>query len=328
MLVIGAIVLLATSCAYYNTYYNARSSYDDGVKLVGTSGAASAKPKFESAIKKSASVIKNYPTSRWVDDALFLVGECYYQLGEYPKAIVKFENLEAAFPQSPFLDDAQFYRARSLIGDRQYAKGIGLLKTLRDSSRQFRQDAAFELAATNYRQGDYAAAVTALTAFDAEYPRSSHTRDMRLMLADSYFRLGRYRQEAAAAFNLHRRLATHSRDKLPDDLSVADCYLLGNCPDSALALMQKQPVDRFPEHADRVNLITGKALLALGRKADGRTALSKVKTGAFSAGSEFPDWALIRAGYRFRPGLRLLRYGPDAGAHVNMRACSRTPAAC
>lgn len=283
---IAALLLLASGCAYYNTFYNARSAYADGVKLVATSGVASAKPKFESAIKKSAAVIKNYSTSRWVDDALYLVGMSYYQMGDYPRAIAKFENLEAVFPDSPFLDDAQFYRALALIGDRQYARGVGQLKVLRDSSRRFRQDAAFELAATNYRQGDYAAAITALKAFDAEYPRSRHTRDLRLMLADSYFHQGRY-QEAAATFNLHRRLATHSREKLPDDLSIADCYLLGNCPDSALALMQKQPIDRFPEHADRVNLITGKALLALGRKTDGRAALSKVKTGAFSAEANF-----------------------------------------
>jgi len=283
---LAVIILLLGGCAYYNTFYNARTAYAEGVRMVDAGNATAAKPKFESAIKKSAAVIKNYSKSSWVDDALYLVGLSYFQMGDYTRAIAKFDNLEAAFPNSPFRDDAQFYKARSLIGDGQYAKGIGILKSLREKSRRLRPDAAFELAATGYRQNDYAAAVPALQAFDAEYPRSKHTRELRLMLADAFFRLGRF-SEANAAFCQHRRLATHSRERLPDDLNIADCYLMSNSPDSALALMQKQPVDRFPEYSDRINLITGKALFALGRKADARATLSKVKAGAFSAEAFF-----------------------------------------
>jgi outer membrane protein OmpA-like peptidoglycan-associated protein/TolA-binding protein len=283
---LAVLILLLGGCAYYNTFYNARTAYTEGMKMVDAGNATAAKPKFESAIKKSAAVIKNYSKSSWVDDALYLVGLSYFQMGDYTRAISKFDNLEAAFPNSPFRDDAQFYKARSLIGDGQYAKGIGILKSLKEKSRRLRPDAAFELAATGYRQNDYAAAVPALQAFDAEYPRSKHTRELRLMLADAYFRLGRF-SEANAAFCQHRRLATHSRERLPDDLNIADCYLMSNSPDSALVLMQKQPLDRFPEYSDRINLITGKALFALDRKADARAALSKVKAGAFSAEAFF-----------------------------------------
>jgi len=278
--------LFLAGCAYYNTFYNAKVAYADGIKLVESSNAAAAKPRFEAAITKSAAVIKNYSRSRWVDDALFLVGECYFQLGEYPKAIVKFENLEAAFPNSSFRDDARFYRALALINDQEYAKGLGLLRNVKDQSRRLRQDAAFELAATVYRQTDYAAAVTSLKEFQNEFPRSRHDRELRGMLADAYFHLGWYPQ-AVAAYCQHRSLAPHSHERVPDDLSIAECYLLGNFPDSALKLMQKQSVDRYPEYSDRIYLLTGKALLALGRKTDAYPALSKVKTGAASAEANF-----------------------------------------
>jgi peptidoglycan-associated lipoprotein len=279
-------VLFLAGCAYYNTFYNAKAAYADGLKLVESNNAASAKPRFEAAIKKSAAVIKNYSRSQWVDDALFLVGECYYQLGEYPKAIVKFENLEAAFPNSSFRDDARFYRALALINDQEYAKGIGLLRNIKDQSRRLKQDAAFELAATVYRQADYAAAVASFQEFQNEFPRSRHDRELRGLLADAYFHLGRY-PEAVAAYCRHRSLAPHSHERVPDDLSIAECYLLGNFPDSALRLMQKQSVDRYPEYSDRIYLLTGKALLVLERKPEAYTALSKVKAGAASAEANF-----------------------------------------
>lgn len=278
--------LFLAGCAYYNTFYNAKAAYADGLKLVESNNAAAAKPRFEAAIKKSAAVIKNYPKSQWVDDALFLVGECYYQLGEYPKAIVKFENLEAAFPSSSFRDDARFYRALALIDDQEYAKGIGLLRSVKDQSRRLKQDAAFELAATAYRQTDYAAAVTSFQEFQNEFPHSRRDRELRGMLADAYFHLGWYPQ-AVAAYCQHRSLAPHSHERVPDDLSIAECYLLGNFPDSALKLMQKQSVDRYPEYSDRIQLLTGKAQLALGRKIEAYAALSKVKAGAASAEANF-----------------------------------------
>ena len=278
--------LFLAGCAYYNTFYNAKAAYADGLKLVESNNAAAAKPRFEAAIKKSAAVIKNYPKSQWVDDALFLVGECYYQLGEYPKAIVKFDNLEAAFPNSSFRDDARFYRALALIDDQEYAKGIGLLRSVKDQSRRLKQDAAFELAATAYRQTDYAAAVTSFQEFQNEFPHSRRDRELRGMLADAYFHLGWYSQ-AVAAYCQHRSLAPHSHERVPDDLSIAECYLLGNYPDSALKLMQKQSVDRYPEYSDHIQLLTGKALLALGRKTDAYASLSKVKAGAASAEANF-----------------------------------------
>jgi outer membrane protein OmpA-like peptidoglycan-associated protein/TolA-binding protein len=311
-------------CAYYNTFYNAKAAYADGLKLVEANNAAAAKPEFEAAIKKSAAVIKNYSKSRWVDDALFLVGECYYQLGEYPKAIVKFENLEAAFPNSSFRDDARFYRALALINDQEYANGIGLLRNVKDQSRRLKQDAAFELAATAYRQTDYATAVASFQEFQNEFPRSRHDRELRGMLADAYFHLGWYPQ-AVAAYGRHRNLAPHSHERVPDDLSIAECYLLGNFPDSALKLMQKQSVDRYPEYSDRIYLLTGKALLALGRKADAYVALRKVKTGTPSAeanfliGRSYEQDTNFNQAYAYYDTARTRDPGSTFGAQANSR---------
>jgi len=87
---LAAIVLLGAGCAYFNMFYNAKAAYRDGVRLKDQNQNTQAKAKFDKAIEKSALVIKRWPKSRWVDDALFLVGVSYYQEGQYDKAVREF----------------------------------------------------------------------------------------------------------------------------------------------------------------------------------------------------------------------------------------------
>lgn len=120
--------------AYYNTFYNAQHAFETGVKALEkqdqpidrdrylplfTSPSSSAAGKeFENAIKKSADVLRSHPTSRWVDDALLLIGKSYYYQRNYVGAIQKFnEVIQLA---SPLEDEARFWLARTLIASSDY----------------------------------------------------------------------------------------------------------------------------------------------------------------------------------------------------------------
>lgn len=52
------------------------------------------------AINELKALVENYPNSELVDDALFNVGLCYFNLGHYEKAIQEFENLITNFPDA------------------------------------------------------------------------------------------------------------------------------------------------------------------------------------------------------------------------------------
>lgn len=62
-----------------------------GAPQTGVSGQASA--FLDKAIEKCAKVISVYPKSKWVDDAILMLGECYYQKHDYDKAMRKFSEL-------------------------------------------------------------------------------------------------------------------------------------------------------------------------------------------------------------------------------------------
>ena len=93
----SASPVLTCSCAYLNTFYNARQSYDEGVRLAAGSDSlpAAAAEAFRLAAEKSAIVLDRYPDSDYVDDALILMAESFYRLGSWGDAAASYRS--AAF---------------------------------------------------------------------------------------------------------------------------------------------------------------------------------------------------------------------------------------
>jgi tetratricopeptide (TPR) repeat protein len=112
-----ALLLLGAGCgAYFNTYYNASKAYRKGeATLEGASGAKAARSNYDDCLKISSKLLQFYPDSRWVDDTVLLIGQCYYRLDQHHRAIRKFDELEASYPDSPLLPRARIWRARSYL---------------------------------------------------------------------------------------------------------------------------------------------------------------------------------------------------------------------
>lgn len=114
--------------AYYNKFYNARQAFDKGYKALTqaqtpvdrvrylpiyqrTTGSGSR--DFDSAVLKSADLLRNHPDSKWVDDALLLIGKSYFYQENFVGATQKFR--EVIDLNTALSDEAVFWLARSLI---------------------------------------------------------------------------------------------------------------------------------------------------------------------------------------------------------------------
>lgn len=120
--------------AYYNTFYNARQAFDRGITalekedqpvdrnlylpLFTSPGQAASSKDFEDAIKKCADVLRSHPNSKWVDDALLLIGKSYFYQQNYVGAEQKFQEVVSL--GSPLQDEARFWLARTLIASGAY----------------------------------------------------------------------------------------------------------------------------------------------------------------------------------------------------------------
>jgi len=115
------VILGISGCAYFNTYYNAQRYYDEGIiDLERGQGGRARAGRLNESLKVASRVLEFYPESRWVDDALLLMGKSYYHLQNYYNALKKFEELREQFPESELVPEANLWQAKTLLALQKY----------------------------------------------------------------------------------------------------------------------------------------------------------------------------------------------------------------
>lgn len=275
--------LLVAGCAYFNTYYNARNYYRDGLKLKEQQQVSQAKARFEKSIEKSALVISRWPQSRWVDDATFLIGRSYYEMGQYGRALRHFERLALAFPNSPLVPEARLFRGMSLLRDGQFGEARVVLGDVQQSHPGLRDEAAYELAESFYRREEYGRAADSLAAFIERFPRSNRVADAVERLAESCYRLERW-EAAGSAYDRLVRMLRDPKKRTEARLRAAACRLELGDPTEAVRQAQ-EVLGRYAELDDEANVLLGRAQAELGRTDEALAAWSRVR-GSSDYGAE------------------------------------------
>lgn len=260
---LSVAVLLSSGCAYFNTFYNARQAYQQGVTFKEQGQQMQAKAKFEKAIEKSAMVIKRWPKSQWVDDALLLIGLAYYQQTLYPKAIRHFDQLALAFPDSKLLPEAGLYRGLALLADKQYGPARVALDNVKQRYPRLADVAAFHLARSLAEREEREAAIESLTAFVRRYPRSRYRTEATRLLAEQTAALGRH-SDAEHWYREYGRLTTAPRERAAANLKVALARLQQGRPTEA-ATMAQDVLGRFRDLDDEAYLVLGRAQAESGQ---------------------------------------------------------------
>mgnify|MGYP006282202801 CR=1 FL=1 len=128
--------------AYYNTYHNAESAFEEGMESVTQSESSvdraqyisifpnpqtgSGGASFDKAIQKSADLLRNHSDSKWVDDALLLIGRARYYKQNYVGAAQKFREVIALEGERE--GEARFRLARTLIAADRFSEASEALR--------------------------------------------------------------------------------------------------------------------------------------------------------------------------------------------------------
>lgn len=113
--------------AYFNTYYNASKSYDEGIKpieailvkernpnrFIKIPTPVDSKTKFELVVEKCSKLLQYYPNSVFFDDALLMIGNSYFYMGEYFRAERKYIELRQNFPDGSLFSEATLGLAKT-----------------------------------------------------------------------------------------------------------------------------------------------------------------------------------------------------------------------
>jgi TonB family protein len=134
---VAAAALLAlvasTGCAYFNTLYNARQKYDEAQAQKRAADpdreeiSKSEERLYTESFEKAAKVVKYYPDSKYVDDALLLMGKASFEKGDYSTALRKFDEILTFFPGSKLRAEALVMKGRTLAATRDYEGAVTAL---------------------------------------------------------------------------------------------------------------------------------------------------------------------------------------------------------
>ena len=160
--------------SYFNTFYNAQRLFSDAEDEVlkarrdfferNGSGKlpaipASARAKFQTSIEKNSKVLSFYSDSKWVDDALLMIGKAYYYMEDDVRAERKFQELSVQFPQSDLILESQLWLGKSLMRQKRYDLALKQLSDVvtngTDSDDETAGLASFEIAQYYFEQKDF-----------------------------------------------------------------------------------------------------------------------------------------------------------------------------
>lgn len=163
---------------YFNTYYMASSDYEEAFNLYRTSTVASfnkrldslnitpalsgeIKDKLNKVIERASKVIQLHKNSKYLDDAVLLVGKCYFYLGDYLQAERKFNEFLTNLSASDLYDEAMFYLGVTKMKLRKTDEASTILKNLvtKAKDKEVRSESAGELGIDAFGKKNYKDAI-------------------------------------------------------------------------------------------------------------------------------------------------------------------------
>ena len=253
-------VTFVAGCAYFNTFYNAEQYFKQGEEEYRNRGqlTSGASTFYRKAIEKSSKVIELYPESKYVDDALYLMGVSYFRLKEYKRAERKFNELLKYFPQSPYADDAKLWLARIYMQTGDFDLARDILKDVGGEEAELMRIRSFLL------EGNYAQVIRESEEFLKKYRRSKHKNEVYLYLSEAYASTGHYDLAREYLKKYIRKAQLDEAGYEAMRYRMARLYYLSGDYDSAIATLKKFKPPQRDTLQPYVELLRGMCYEAIG----------------------------------------------------------------
>ncbi len=298
------VSLLGTAgCAYYNTFYLAKKYYAQAERLANAGGSDKLPPeaqrKYEESIRQSGKVLKYHPDSRWVDDALYLMGAALYGKRDYEEALRKFDELVAGHPDSRFVPLALYQSGLCHYQRRAYEQMDGYFRRVLEGYPKFerRDDILYTQGMAADQRRERTEAIRRYSELVTEYPRSRRAQDALLRIGDLYFDAGSV-DSALASYDQLARLSSEEETWRTARIKSADALVRSGRPDEAVDRLDELLPQDDPTQArqgdngpPQVYLALARAHNAAGRHdralASLRTVTDKYRASSFTAEAQF-----------------------------------------
>lgn len=223
LLFLGSWLFLFCSCAYFNTFYNAQYYFREARKRITNDTLKVDAEEFSKTIEKTTSIIVKYPHSRYVDNALYMMGVSYYYKGDYPRALEKLDYVLYNYTDSKYYEDALYYRGLAYYKQQKYGKAVIDLKEAQQF-KKYRTRAMLILCYTYYAMENYEDLTVVATQMIKQNLSKEERRWILSILGDAQFQQKQY-DETLETYNRLLTLTTMMTDKRSLKLKIAETYL-------------------------------------------------------------------------------------------------------
>lgn len=256
--IILTIAFLLTGCAYYNTFYNAEQFFKKAEKerekrLEDMKKNANknlnrdySKPSgnelqsYDKAIEKASKVLQMYPDSKYIDDALILLGQCFYYREDNLKAERKFKELLNNYPESEFIPEAKLWLARTYLELEKYDDAKAEFQDIITSRvpREIRDEALLALGELYFIQEDYITAAHEYRTAIKNVKNKTNRSKAALQMGECYFILKDY-EKATDGYRLAVKYSTDSDIENEALFKLAKSQRMNGQYDDAMKVLQR-----------------------------------------------------------------------------------------
>lgn len=211
--------------AYYNTFYNAEKSFEAGLTKnlaqnreynplhpirIHPAPVNAGAQDFDKAIQKAADILRRHDDTKWVDDAIYLIGKSYYYRQEYFSAGQKFRELYITTDDPEMQFQSSLWQGRVFLDMELYSEGVAFLnEQLNDYeglwSKRHKAEAQALLAQHQVVLENWRAAVEQLTEALPDLNEKGYRERGYFLLGQLYEKLN----EPEAAYRAYEEVQNH-----------------------------------------------------------------------------------------------------------------------
>ncbi|MCI0532416.1 MAG: tetratricopeptide repeat protein, partial [candidate division Zixibacteria bacterium] len=224
------------------------------------------------AIKRASRVLNFYPKSKYVDDALLIIGKSYYYQKEYAGAERKFTEIIVGFPKSDLLVESQYFLGLTHYKLEEYDKAQSAWDAVLASRKKgdYQSKVLFMKAQVSYQQEDYQQALASYGQYLSQHKGEPNAVDAQLQIAQIYWD----KEEYELSWKAYSEVRKYTRDK--DIIYKADykagetAYQLGKVSEG-LSIYKKLAEDPlYYRYLSAIKVQLGQGHLLAGQVAEAR----------------------------------------------------------
>jgi len=238
------LICLLCGCVYFNTFFLAKQNFKEAEQLREKSGQEIARGgavgKYQKTIEKASIILEFHPDSKYVDDALYLIGRSFYHTGEFKKAETKFRELLATHPETKYSEKATFYLGKSRFWQEDYIGAREVFEQLDTSAtdKNIRSESMFMLGDILFVQEEYERAIPVFREYLEGHSGDDLAAQTQFRIASSFFIAEQY-DSARTEFMRVIDLKAEDSLKFRSRFNAGDCFYQVEQYDSGLTIFRE-----------------------------------------------------------------------------------------